>query len=445
MRHVLTAAGSAALLAALAPAAQAAEPLKFSGSVRGRYEIIEDTARAVPLPDEQVLNLRSILTAEYDAGALRFVGELWDSRVYGAETGSVISANEVNVFEPVQAYVAADFAAFGGAHTSLKAGRFVMDVGSRRLVANDDYRNTTNGFTGLKLDGAWSKDATFTAFYTAAQARLPSNAASVLDNDFELDDESGDLTLWGAAVARPTPWSRTTIDATFLRLDERDAAGRSTRDRKLSTLSARLIRTPSPGRFDVEVEGAWQTGQISAGTAANAASLEVAAGFLVTRAAYQFTDPWKTRLAVEYEWVSGDDGAPEYGRFDTLFGSRNGDFGPSGVYATVGRANISSPAIRLEVTPSKRLDGMATVRPMWLDSPTDSFSTSGVRDPTGASGRYAGTQVHARARYWVVPDTLRFEGHALWLAKGRLLKTAPNAGASKADTKYVSFNLTWSF
>ena len=31
-----------------------------------------------------------------------------------------------------------------------QAGRFTLNLGSRRLVAADDYRNATNGYTGLK-------------------------------------------------------------------------------------------------------------------------------------------------------------------------------------------------------------------------------------------------------------------------------------------------------
>jgi hypothetical protein len=43
--------------------------------------------------------------------------------------------------------------AFGtGTKLGLQAGRFTLNLGSRRLVAADDYRNTTNGYTGIRAD-----------------------------------------------------------------------------------------------------------------------------------------------------------------------------------------------------------------------------------------------------------------------------------------------------
>lgn len=75
---------------------------------------------------------------------------------------------------------------------------------------------------------------------------------------------------------------------------------------------------------------------------------------------------------------------------------------------------------------------------------TDSFATTSVRDVTGRSGRFAGHQVDGRVRYWVVPGFLRSEVNALWLAKGRFLKSAPNA-PRVGDTGYLSTSLIATF
>ena len=103
--------------------------------------------------DEQ-LDLRSTLFAEYDAGVVRIGGELYDSRAWLTEPGSAVSANEINTLELVQAYLAADFddALGEGSKASAQFGRMTLNLGSRRLVAADDYRNTTNGYTGLRAD-----------------------------------------------------------------------------------------------------------------------------------------------------------------------------------------------------------------------------------------------------------------------------------------------------
>lgn len=81
---------------------------------------------------------------------------------------------------------------------------------------------------------------------------------------------------------------------------------------------------------------------------------------------------------------------------------------------------------------------------MWLASRTDAFSTTGVRDSSGRSGNFAGHQIEARARYWIIPSRLRFEFDSLLLAKGRFLTEAPSAPPKKW-ARYTSFNLTASF
>ena len=123
---------------------------------------------------------------------------------------------------------------------------------------------------------------------------------------------------------------------------------------------------------------------------------------------------------------------------------RGADFAPSGLYTAVGRSNLIASGIRLEVTPSKRLDAFAAYRALWLASRYDSFATTGVRDIQGSSGRFAGHQVEARLRHWLVPKRLRLEWSGVFLAKGRFLETAPNAPAA-GNTLYNALNATISF
>ena len=81
---------------------------------------------------------------------------------------------------------------------------------------------------------------------------------------------------------------------------------------------------------------------------------------------------------------------------------------------------------------------------MWLAERTDAFSTTGVRDPSGRAGSFAGHQLDARVRWWAVPKRLRAELNGVWLAKGRFLEAAPNAPQT-GDTRYVSIALTTVF
>lgn len=433
---------SACLGLGTAGAAQGAEPpagLSLSGSARIRYEALGGQLRAGVGTGEDMLLLRTTLAAEYRAGRLRFGAELYDSRAFGADRGGVLSASDVNALEPVQAYVGADLGP-----VAVQAGRMMVNLGSRRLVAADDYRNTTNGYTGLKLDAKGGGGTALTLVYLQPQTRLPEDAASLRANRARLDDESADLALWGGIAGKSGLFGQATLEAQYFRLDERDAPGRPTRDRGLDTYGLRLIRAQAPGRFDYEVEVLRQSGRVSASAAPAAPAQRVAAGFVHAEAGYQWTGGWKPHLALEYDRVGGDRPGGRYNRFDTLFGSRRNEFAPSGILSAIGRANIEMVGARIEATPDARWDFLAHYAPMWLDAARDAFSTTGVRDPAGASGRFAGHLVEGRLRWWVIPAALRFEANGAWIAKGRFLKAAPNAPRT-GDTRYIAASLTATF
>ncbi len=430
----------------ISKALDAPTALKLSGSVRARFEAIDGQTRPGFEAESELINLRTTVFAEYDFGSLRLGGELYDSRVYGGEDRTPVTTNEVNTAEVVQAYVALDLAEPFGPGTSAmaQAGRFTLNLGSRRLVAADDYRNTTNGYTGLRLDMARMSGTKATLIFTLPQTRLPDDLASLLDNRRRTDRENGDTRLWGGIVSRPETLGPAALEAAYYRLDERDGAGRPTRDRALDTWSVRAIRDPKAGAVDYEIELVRQTGTVRSGFAVADPELDVSAGFLHADLGYTFDTEWAMRVSAEIDYASGDDSSASFGRFDTLFGMRRADLAPAGLYNAIGRTNIVTPGLRVEAVPSRRLDVFGVYRLMWLASRTDSFSSTGVRDATGRSGRFGGQQLEGRLRYWLIPSALRFEGNAVWLIKGRFLEFAPTGGTVQ-DSRYVSINLTASF
>jgi hypothetical protein len=427
-------------------AAYAEDGLTLGANSRIRYEMIEGQPRVGFNESDDLLNIRTIVTAEYRTGAFRVGAELYDSRVYGGDAGTPITTNEVNTLELVQAYVGYDIAeAFGpGTKLSLQGGRFTLNLGSRRLVAADDYRNTTNGYTGLRADLGLPNDLSATLIYTLPQVRLPDNRPDIVDNRVKFDRESFDLVLWGGLATKKLARKRGAIEFSYYHLGERDSPKLGTRDRSLNSFGVRLYRDPAPGRADFESETIYQTGSVSASTAPTAARLDVSSWFAHLEAGYSFRHPWSPRLALELDYASGDGRGGKFGRFDTLFGMRRGELAPAGLYNAVGRTNLISPVLRVEVAPTKRLDAFAAYRPLWLASRYDAFSTTGVRDASGNSGRFAGHQAEARVRYWLIPKRLRLEWNGLLLAKGRFLRDAPNAPAG-GNTLYNSFNATVSF
>jgi hypothetical protein len=421
--------------------------LKLSGSVRLRYEAIDGQPRAGFNRKDDLTSLRTTLRAEYDAApSLGLVAEMFDSRAYGGNRGTPVTNNEVNAVELVQAYAEARIGdpKRQASSATIRGGRFLLNVGSRRLVSADDYRNTTSGYTGIDAEIAGPHGLKASLIYVLPQQRRPDQIDALLDNKVALDRESFDLVLWGGMVSRAHAIGPALAEITYFHLGEDDSPGRPNRNRSLDTFGGRVIREPKTGAADYEVEGFYQSGRIRSGIAANAARLDVSAWFVHADAGYTFAGAWKPRLSVEYDRASGDGPGSSFGRFDTLFGMRRPEFAPSGLYSSIGRANISTPGVRVEAVPSKRIDWMVTYKAMWLADRHDAFSTTGVRDASGRSGSFAGHQLDGRIRYWIVPQALRLEFNGSFLAKGRFLKSAPNASNGR-DVRYASFNLSATF
>jgi hypothetical protein len=423
--------------------AVAADGLDLSGTMRLRYEAIANQPRAGFDRNDDLINLRTTLSAKYASGPFTIAGELWDSRAYGEDPGTPFTTGEVNTLELLQAYVGWQ-SNIGSTKASAQLGRFMLNIGSRRLVGADDYRNTTNGYTGLRGDIVTRGGVTATAIYVLPQQRRPDSPSSLRDNKVAFDHEGFDLVLWGGTASKAKAVGSVAVEASFYHLGERDQPGRPTRNRSLDTYGGRVVRDPASGKIDEEVEAFYQSGSIAASTAAGAPRMPVSAWFVHAAAGYTIPGAAHARLSVHYDYASGDRPGGAYGHFDTLYGMRRSDLAPSGLYNAVGRANISTPGARVEIAPSPRWDAFVSFNALWLAAREDGFSTSGVRDASGRSGSFAGHQIDGRFRWWVRPATLRFELDAVLLTKGRFLEDAPNAPAG-GTSAYTSLNLTASF
>jgi hypothetical protein len=433
-----------ALICAAPLAARADEGFTFTGSLRGRYEGLTGQPRAGLSRNADLYTTRLTLEAGYDAGPWRVGAELQDARAFGGTARGGLTSNDVDAAELVQAYVAADVKTPLGPG-EIQLGRFVVPMlGTRRLVSAGDDRNATTGFTGVRFDTHSETGLAVHLIYAAPQRRLPDDVDAVRHNGWAVDKESLKFVLWGGGVETPRLIDGVDAGMTFIGLDEEDTASRATRDRRLRTVDVRLVHAAAPGGIDLEAEGAYQFGEASETAAPAAVPRKVSSFFAHLEAGRALGFVSEGRLSLLADVASGDHGRGRFNRFDTLFGMRRGDFGPGGLYQAVGRANLISTGLRFDAEPNRRTELMVAWRSLWLASTSDAFSTTGVRDPTGRSGRYAGQQVNARLRYWLAPERLRLEVDSLVLFKGRFWKTAPNA-ASRADTRYLSLAVTASF
>lgn len=447
------------------------ENVSLTFTHRTRYEGLDDPFRTANAGQSytDILVHRTLIHGRVTLpGRVTIGAELQDSRAH--LTSDSIRNNTIqNALEILQAYAAIEADVSDG-HLLARGGRITMDVGSRRFVARNRYRNTINGFTGLDFDwheGEGGDALNVRAFFTLPVERAPNptvraNRSRRLREDrIVMDEESFDVLFWGLFVARDLGALPLGIDlrgeAYLFGLHESDAPDRPTRNRQLFTPGFRLFSKPAKGELDVTLEAALQVGQSRASTTSTR-ELDHLAWFVHQTTGYTFDAPWSPRLAFQFDFASGDSNPLDgnNNRFDTLFGARRFDFGPTGIFGPFARSNIISPGLRLQVKPSKRVSSFVAARTYWLADRRDGWTTSGVRDDFGESGDHVGTILELRVRWTAIPDNLKLEAGYAHFFKGEYVKrgfptpdTTPPGLVTPAndhgDSEYVYTQATLSF
>jgi hypothetical protein len=371
--------------------------LSVGGNYRVRYETLDHPFRAGASGSDEILVARLVVNARINFDHF-FAGlELEDSRQQLADSGTPLGTDIVNSFEPLQALVGMRFAdAFStGDRLDVALGRSTIDAGSRRLIARNSFRNTINAFSGLHATWQGSDGSDVQALFVQPVQRKPSDFTSLKNNDNELDTQSGDVRLWGLFGSRPRIFGNVTGDAYFYGFRSRDHIGIPAADRDLYTPGVRLYKKPAGTGWDFEAEGAYQFGTSRASTAAaDRRDLQHRAWFVHGEVGYTLKASMSPRFEISYDYASGDHRPTdnENNRFDTLFGARRFDFGPTGIYGAFARSNISTPGVRVELKPSAAISAMVGYRAVWLASDRDQFTTARLQDPTGNSGSFVGNQ-----------------------------------------------------
>ncbi|MCK4494480.1 MAG: alginate export family protein, partial [Methylococcales bacterium] len=321
-----------------------------------------------------------------------------------------------------------------GSQSTLRGGRITMNVGSRRLLARNRFRNTINAFTGL--DWQWQLGhKKIRAFYTLPIQRL--NSGYIGNNRQKFDREHINVRFWGLYYSQPTFSAFNEGEAFVFGLNENDTSGRKTKNRDLYTLGFRLWRKPSIGKFDYQLEAAYQFGT-SRSSKKSTKDLAHWAHFHHAEIGYHFDAPLSPRLFIQYDYASGDKDPNDSNnnRFETLYGARRFDFGPTSTYGPFARGNLNSPALRLNLKPSKNFSTLFSLRGFWLASVNDQWTGAAIND----TDAYIGTQIEARLRWDVLPKNVRLEGGIAHIFAGDLMKNA-----HKKDSTYVYSQMVLKF
>jgi len=422
-------------------AQDAAPIIDIDGSYRLRYESLDNAFRANVNGGDQLLTSRLLLS-------LKVRGEHWfgelewqDSRAWLDDSGTPLGTDDVNTLEPLQAYLG--WRQKTGEHSiAVKAGRFTLDIGSRRFIARNRFRNTLNGFTGVYID--WQADWRWQAFYTLPVQRQPNNRAQLGNNETEWDQDFSKVRFWGLHGSGKT--SATNVEVFLFALQEEDQRGLGTDDQNFYTVGGRWFRTPASDQWDYEVEAAYQFGESrNSAASTDTSDLDHSAGFVHAHLGYQLSDPWQSRWVLQFDYASGDKNPTDNdgNRFVTLFGARRFDYGPTGIYGPIIRGNILTPGLRWEFAPTETVTAFIGYRAFWLAEKRDGLTATGLRDLSGISGDFAGQQLETRWRF-ALRDDWQMELGAAYLMKGEFLHDAPNA-PDTGDTAYVYSAVNYQF
>ncbi len=445
-----------ALLAAgclLAATAHASEPFRLDEALglpesleidvwhRSRFEFVHDQFRGALSGSDQILVFKTSVHARWTPNAwLRCGAELLDARSQLDDSGTPLDTGIVNATELLQAYVEARGEAPGARPFRLRGGRLTLDVGSRRFVSRNRFRNTINAHTGLEAEIEPFEGHRLRAFYLLPIQRLPTRRGRLADNQIEVDEESFRRRFWGLFYEASMPWE-STLELYAFGLDEDDSSELLTRQREIVTPGFRIHRRPAPGRIDVQLENVVQVGEVRANTTTNQ-DLDHFAHFHHASVGYTAPIPWHPRFVAQFDYASGDDDPTDgdSGRFDTLFGSRRFELGPTGIFGPFVRANLLTPGGRVIVRPGERSELMVAYRAFWLAEGKGNASVFGLQDPTGDSGRFVGSLFEVRARWTILPGNLKLEAGWAHLFAGGFVENVPgNNGQGDSDYAYTQF------
>jgi hypothetical protein len=426
------------------------EWLSLSLQQRTRYETLNHQFRSRASGSDQVLSLRTLAQATLDLHAdWKIQLEFQDSRAEWGDTGTAMSTAIVNAAELLEANLQwLQKGLFqGGSRSLLRAGRLTMDIGKRRLVARNRFRNTKNAFTGL--DWIWQArtGTQFRALLTLPVIRQPSTSTALLDNEVAFDKETFDRIFWGIFISTSKLFSGDKGELYVFGLHEQDAPGLATRNRQLITPGFRWYQPQQKGQYDYEWESVLQFGQSRATTATtDTRNLDHFSHFHHVEIGYSFLAPWSPRLVLAFDYASGDDNPADgrNGRFDPLFGATVFDFGPTSIHRAFIRSNITGPGVKFIVRPHSKVTAYLHYRAFWLASDTDVWAgNSGLQGSSGNSDSFLGHQIYLRG-IWQAFANAKLEFGFVYRISGDFQETAPNS-PRPSDSLYSYASITFSF
>lgn len=373
------------------------------------YRPWTDTAAGAPVsrrrlfPDSLWLSrTRAYFGVKEVLDPLRFAVEYEDARAFNSVYQ--LQGQDINQTELIQAYAELYFKdALGkddlGNNRPLimRAGRFHLELLDRRMIGNNQFRNTTNNFEGFRMKlGKKENDWDVDAFLMRPVVRLP----------YEWDRPEWGNWIYGGVLSIRR-WSEyATIQPYFL--------GRKQYADVLNTSNALRVHrdTYAPGLrgygvlgdFDYDFDINKQFGEVGEfrdlGARRNAIQTTVqhdAIAYAI-ELGYTFSEhPWKPRISTVYAYGSGNkspfDSANQ--TFDIFYGF-NQPFSRNDYFAWNNTKNLKG---RLEFDPLKDVKVDTAFSAYWLASTAAAWDRANLFAPLGNRGDFLGTEFDIRIQH----------------------------------------------
>lgn len=354
---------------------QAVDPagkVDFGLDYRWRFEARDDDLRRseAGMDTPQLHRMRVYFGLKEVLDPLRFAFEMQDSRksdgVYPDD------GRDVNEAEVIRGYV--ELRGPGG--TGLRYGIHNFEFLDRRLIGNNQWRNTANTFEGAHGYAVGrSEDWRLDVLSVRPLERLPRDQDEPVSGQ-RVDALIGELRPLSAPLVVQPYWLRMTDDA-------------RPGGKRVDSPGVRVFGDVVGTDFDYDLSLTLQHGHDGA--------VPVRAHAFTAEAGWRARDSWDSRLGLFLGVATGDDSQTDgrSGRFEKFFG-----FGrPWSASDYIVNENIVTPKLRWEARPSDSLRFDLGWSSYWLESGNDRFYGASLQDVSGDSGTHLGDEIDFRIRW----------------------------------------------
>lgn len=390
---------------------------------RARYEHRDNDFRRADenIDDPLLLRTRAYIGVKEILDPLRFAVEVQDSRRNNGDYSRAYDTRDVNQADILQGYLELHFkeSIFGKDDLGnnrpfwVRGGRLAWESLDRRLIARNEWRNTTNTFQGVRANiGDKKNDWQLEAFAVKPLQRFTRSLDEV-DHSQDFYGVIGDWRGWSGYVTLQPYYFLLKQDGNKVKYNSngQELTGATLSaaqiDRKIHTAGLRAYGAFNSGwDYDTSYVKQWGNQDRFLSNALGSINVDHEAYSYGAEVGYTFKNSWKPRVSAYYGVASGDS-TPATGtdrtdsqRFERLFGFArpwsNNDY--------IQMENIRTPKLHLEFEP--KVSFLENVKVdtsfSWyhLDDASDRWQAgSNLRDRTGASGNDLGKEVDLRVRF----------------------------------------------